>query len=81
MDGKTYGLPKDWGTLGLVYLPEAFADAGIDEPQPLKPCAIKATTAVSAKMQTGLASHPSHLVMAVPMLTLAMPMLFWIPLR
>jgi len=32
MDGKTYGLPKDWGTLGLVYLPEAFADAGIDEP-------------------------------------------------
>lgn len=31
-DGKTYGLPKDWGTLGLVYLPEAFKDAGIDEP-------------------------------------------------
>jgi multiple sugar transport system substrate-binding protein len=31
-DGKTYGLPKDWGTLGLVYLPEAFQDAGIDEP-------------------------------------------------
>jgi multiple sugar transport system substrate-binding protein len=32
LDGKTYGLPKDWGTLGLVYLPKAFADAGIDEP-------------------------------------------------
>ncbi|MEA3441412.1 MAG: sugar ABC transporter substrate-binding protein [Chloroflexota bacterium] len=32
LDGKTYGLPKDWGTLGLVYLPEAFAAAGIDEP-------------------------------------------------
>jgi multiple sugar transport system substrate-binding protein len=32
LDGKTYALPKDWGTLGLVYLPEAFADAGIDEP-------------------------------------------------
>jgi len=31
-DNKTYGLPKDWGTLGLVYLPEAFQDAGIDEP-------------------------------------------------
>ena len=31
-DGKTYGLPKDWGTLGLVYLPEAFQAAGIDEP-------------------------------------------------
>ena len=31
-DGKTYGLPKDWGTLGLVYLPEAFAEAGIAEP-------------------------------------------------
>jgi len=31
-DGKTYGLPKDWGTLGLVYLPEAFKAAGIDEP-------------------------------------------------
>ena len=32
LDGKTYGLPKDWGTLGLVYLPEAFADAGVAEP-------------------------------------------------
>ncbi len=32
LDGKTYALPKDWGTLGLVYLPEAFADAGIAEP-------------------------------------------------
>ena len=32
MDGKTYGLPKDWGTLGLVYLPEAFTEAGIAEP-------------------------------------------------
>ena len=31
-DNKTYGLPKDWGTLGLVYLPEAFKAAGIDEP-------------------------------------------------
>jgi multiple sugar transport system substrate-binding protein len=31
-DGKTYGLPKDWGTLGLVYLPEAFQAAGVDEP-------------------------------------------------
>ncbi|RKX84701.1 MAG: hypothetical protein DRP57_05400 [Spirochaetes bacterium] len=30
--GKTYGLPKDWGTLGLVYLPEAFKEAGIAEP-------------------------------------------------
>ena len=32
LDGKTYGLPKDWGTLGLVYIPDAFAKAGIDEP-------------------------------------------------
>jgi multiple sugar transport system substrate-binding protein len=32
LDGQTYGLPKDWGTLGLVYLPEAFAEAGVDEP-------------------------------------------------
>jgi multiple sugar transport system substrate-binding protein len=31
-DGKTYALPKDWGTLGLVYLPEAFQAAGVDEP-------------------------------------------------
>ena len=30
--GVTYALPKDWGTLGLVYLPEAFAAAGLDEP-------------------------------------------------
>ncbi len=32
LDGATYGLPKDWGTLGLIYLPEVFAAAGIDEP-------------------------------------------------
>lgn len=32
LDNQTYALPKDWGTLGLVYLPEAFAEAGIDEP-------------------------------------------------
>jgi len=32
LDGKTYALPKDWGTLGLIYLPEAFQDAGIPEP-------------------------------------------------
>jgi len=32
MDGQTFALPKDWGTLGLVYLPDAFAAAGIDEP-------------------------------------------------
>ena len=31
-EGTTYALPKDWGTLGLVYLPAAFAAAGIDEP-------------------------------------------------
>jgi multiple sugar transport system substrate-binding protein len=31
-EGQTYALPKDWGTLGLVYLPEAFAAAGIEEP-------------------------------------------------
>lgn len=31
-DGKTYGLPKDWGTLGLVYVPAAFTEAGIPEP-------------------------------------------------
>jgi multiple sugar transport system substrate-binding protein len=32
LDGKTYGLPKDWGTLGLVYLPDAFKAANIPEP-------------------------------------------------
>jgi multiple sugar transport system substrate-binding protein len=31
-DGNTYALPKDWGTLGLVYIPAAFAEAGIAEP-------------------------------------------------
>lgn len=31
-DSKTYALPKDWGTLGLIYLPEAFQAAGVDEP-------------------------------------------------
>lgn len=32
LNNTTYALPKDWGTLGLIYLPEAFADAGIAEP-------------------------------------------------
>jgi multiple sugar transport system substrate-binding protein len=32
LEGKTYALPKDWGTLGLVYLPAAFEAAGIPEP-------------------------------------------------
>ena len=32
LEGDTYALPKDWGTLGLVYLPAAFESAGIDEP-------------------------------------------------
>ena len=31
-DGSVYALPKDWGTLGLVYLPDAFAEAGVEEP-------------------------------------------------
>ncbi len=31
-EGKTYGLPKDWGTLGLVYIPEVLAEAGVDAP-------------------------------------------------
>lgn len=31
-EGQTYGLPKDWGTLGLVYIPEVFDEAGIDYP-------------------------------------------------
>ena len=31
-EGVTNALPKDWGTLGLVYLPAAFEAAGIDEP-------------------------------------------------
>lgn len=31
-EDQTYALPKDWGTLGLVYLPDAFTQAGIDEP-------------------------------------------------
>lgn len=32
LEDQTYALPKDWGTLGLVYLPAAFTAAGIDEP-------------------------------------------------
>jgi multiple sugar transport system substrate-binding protein len=32
LEGKTYALPKDWGTLGLVYLPAAIEAAGIDAP-------------------------------------------------
>ena len=32
LNNVTYALPKDWGTLGLVYLPEAFKAAGIAEP-------------------------------------------------
>jgi multiple sugar transport system substrate-binding protein len=31
-EGSIYALPKDWGTLGLVYVPAAFEAAGIEEP-------------------------------------------------
>lgn len=31
-DGGTYALPKDWGTLGLVFIPAAFEDAGLELP-------------------------------------------------
>jgi multiple sugar transport system substrate-binding protein len=31
-NNKTYALPKVWGTLGLVYLPEVFKEVGIEEP-------------------------------------------------
>jgi multiple sugar transport system substrate-binding protein len=31
-EDEIYGLPKDWGTLGLIYLPDAFDAAGIDYP-------------------------------------------------
>jgi multiple sugar transport system substrate-binding protein len=31
-EGVTYGLPKDMGSLGLVYLPAIFDDAGVDYP-------------------------------------------------
>lgn len=31
-EGQIYALPKDWGTLGLVYLPAAFEAAGIEPP-------------------------------------------------
>ncbi len=32
IEGETYAVPKDWGTLGLIYLPEAFEAAGVEEP-------------------------------------------------
>jgi len=32
LNDATYALPKDWGTLGLIYIPAAFTDAGIPEP-------------------------------------------------
>ncbi len=31
-DNAIYALPKDWGTLGLIYLPGAFEEAGVDLP-------------------------------------------------
>ncbi len=31
-EGKTYGLPKDWSPLGMVFDPAALSDAGISDP-------------------------------------------------
>ncbi|RPI58725.1 MAG: sugar ABC transporter substrate-binding protein [Chloroflexi bacterium] len=31
-EDQIYGLPKDWGTLGLIYLPDVFDAAGVDYP-------------------------------------------------
>ncbi|NOZ51506.1 MAG: extracellular solute-binding protein [Chloroflexi bacterium] len=71
LNGETYGLPKDWGTLGLVYLPDAFAKAGIAEPtadwtwDDLK-AAAEAIQAegISARTPTGLVLRPLPLAMA-----------------
>jgi multiple sugar transport system substrate-binding protein len=55
LNDKTYALPKDWGTLGLVYLPDAFKNAGVAEPtadwtwDDLR----KAAMAIKAKASTG----------------------------
>ncbi|MGI8517560.1 MAG: ABC transporter substrate-binding protein, partial [Acidimicrobiia bacterium] len=32
LEDQTYALPKDWGTLGLIYLPEVIEAAGIEAP-------------------------------------------------
>lgn len=32
LDGRTYGLPKDFSTLALFYNKQAFQDAGLDQP-------------------------------------------------
>lgn len=32
LDDQTFALPKDWGTLGLIYLPEVIEAAGIEAP-------------------------------------------------
>jgi multiple sugar transport system substrate-binding protein len=32
LDGRTYGLPKDFSTLALFYNKQAFQDAGVDQP-------------------------------------------------
>ena len=32
MDGKTYGLPKDWSSLAMVYDKKALTDAGVANP-------------------------------------------------
>ncbi|WP_089024757.1 ABC transporter substrate-binding protein [Actinomyces vulturis] len=32
-DGKHYGIPKDFDTIGVFYNKKLFADAGVDEPQ------------------------------------------------
>jgi multiple sugar transport system substrate-binding protein len=32
MDGKTYGLPKDWSSLAMVYDQQALTDAGVANP-------------------------------------------------
>lgn len=32
LNGKTYGLPKDWSSLGMIYSTQALTDAGIAAP-------------------------------------------------
>jgi multiple sugar transport system substrate-binding protein len=53
-EGRTYGLPKDWSPLGMVYDPAAFESAGVEVPTDWETLRSAGQAIVDATGQPGL---------------------------
>lgn len=59
-EGKTYGLPKGYSTLGLFYNKQAFAEAGVAAPPANWDELVAVARKLTTKDRKGLAIAPDH---------------------